>query len=673
MTGISRDLRAALPAMRTSDDDADRLAYSRDLWPRHHLAVRAGRPAPGLPGAIAWPESTDDVARLVRWARDRGASLVPFGAGSGVCAGVLPRGDAIVVDLKRMGRIRRIDPRAPCVEVEAGHMGLPLERSLARGGFTLGHFPSSILCSTVGGWIAARSAGQCSSRYGKIEDMVVALECVTGAGEVVELRRRTSAPDLVPLVVGSEGTLAVVTAATLRLHPAPAARAFGAWSFADTRRAWEAMRAMLQDGLRPAVARVYDPLDARLARHARPARAATDPPRRSGLHAPGLGGAALRVLLRRPGALSALIRSRVAERALGGAMLLVVFEGEDDAAAQRDLLRARGTAERATGTWLGDGPARAWLERRYAVSYRQAPLFADGLFVDTMEVAAPWSRVGEVYEAVRRALGGDALVTAHFSHAYPDGCCIYFSFAGSADAALAADRGWDAACEATYDRAWRLALSAATGAGGVLAHHHGVGRSKAPRLQAELGQGIEVVRALMRAFDPARILNPGNLVPDTPTAPERPAAAPARAPVEIDRVSLLASVDGATELGALERVLGEAGLTLRAGDAGGAASVGDWLAAGAPGARDRWLDPADQIVAGLEATLSGGRRLRLRPAPRRSVGPDLTALLLGARGRYGRIDRAWLRVHRVEGARPTSAPFEHARDPAPNAGEAAIL
>jgi alkyldihydroxyacetonephosphate synthase len=109
-------------------------------------------------------------------------------------------------------------------------------------------------------------------------------------------------------------------------------------------------------------------------------------------------------------------------------------------------------------------------------------------------------------------------VMAHLSHAYPDGCCIYFSFAGSAarrgrGIGRGKSGGWDAACEETYDRTWRAAQEAAIAAGGTLAHHHGVGRSKAPRLGAELGAGVDVVRALQRAFDPHGILNPGNLTP----------------------------------------------------------------------------------------------------------------------------------------------------------------
>jgi alkyldihydroxyacetonephosphate synthase len=667
---ILEDLSRALPGLRTSADEADRVAYARDLWPRHHLAVRGGRPAEHRPAAIAWPESTEQVAAIVRWAKSAGVPLVPFGAGSGVCAGVLPRGDVLVVDLKRMGRIRALDRDAPLADVEAGHMGVPLETALNRAGFTLGHFPSSILCSTAGGWVAARSAGQCSGAYGKIEDMVAALECVTGAGEVVRLRRRATGPDLVPLVVGSEGTLAVVTSATLRLHPAPSSRGFGAWSFPTTEHGWDAMRAMFQGGLRPAVARLYDPFDAMLARQGGVKPEERDDGARG---SPGLGGAALRAVLKRPAALNELLCSPFGARVLGGAMLLVVFEGTGEAP-ERGVEEARRVAEGMRGVWEGEGPARRWLQHRYSVSYRQAPIFAQGAFVDTMEVAAPWSRLGALYRGVRRALGERVFVMAHFSHGYPDGCCIYFSFAGTADPATVRSAGWEQACAATYDTAWRAALAAAVEAGGTLAHHHGVGRSKAPRLGAELGAGVDVVRALMRAFDPAGILNPGNLVPDGRR--DSAGAAPARAAeggVEIDRESQLVAAPGPTPLAALEQLLGDAGHTLDVADAPAGITVAEWLARGAPGARDRWLDPVDQLVAGLEATLAGGRALSIRPAPRRAVGPDLTALLVGAGGRFGRIDRAWLRVHRRGAVRPEAPPFALDRDPPVSDGERALL
>jgi alkyldihydroxyacetonephosphate synthase len=392
-------------------------------------------------------------------------------------------------------------------------MGVPLEEELDRRGFTLGHFPSSILCSTVGGWVAARSAGQASGYYGKIEDMVLALECVTGTGDVVTLRHRTNGPSLVPLVIGSEGTMGIVTSATLRLHPRPTARAFASFSLPSTERGWEAMRAMFQAGLRPAISRLYDPFDAMLAR-----QGAVKKPRAEGgskARAPGMGQAALRRVLRRPTAMNELIEL-AGTRVLGGALLVTIFEGTGDGPS-REQERARAIVEREGGEYEGEGAARRWLQHRYSVSYRQAPVFAAGAFVDTMEVAAPWSKLGALYDGVRKAMGSHVFVMAHFSHAYPDGCCIYFSFAGSA--AHGQKRGgWDAACEETYDRTWRAAQEAAIASGGTLAHHHGVGRSKAPRMGAELGAGVEVVRALQRAFDPHRILNPGNLVP--PTDPE---------------------------------------------------------------------------------------------------------------------------------------------------------
>jgi alkyldihydroxyacetonephosphate synthase len=679
MTPMVRDLVESCPGLRVSEDEADRVFYARDLWPRHHLAVRAGRPAEHRPGAIAWPRSTDDVVRLVQWARGRGVALVPFGGGSGVCAGVLPRDGMVVVDLKRLARFRSLDMRAPLAEVEAGHMGAPLEQTLARAGFTLGHFPSSILCSTVGGWLAARSAGQCSGAYGKIEDMVVALECVTGQGELVTLSRRTNALDLVPLVVGSEGTLAIVTSATLRLHPAPNARSFGAWSFPTTQHGCHAMRTLFQAGLRPAVARLYDPLDTLLAKlGGRGGSVQTNRPSK-----PGLGATALRALLQHTRSLNRLLASGVFARSAGGAMLILVFEAADRAKAEQDLREARRMTAAASGTWLGEKPARAWLEHRYSVSYRQAPLFASGIFVDTMEVAARWSNVGAVYDEVRRALSPSALAMAHFSHAYPDGCCIYFTFLGSADRDAQKRLGWDPACEATYDRAWKDALDAAIEAGGTLAHHHGVGRSKAPRLRAELGDGVDVVRAVMRAFDPDGILNPGNLVPPASTeistsAKVSTAARQARSSAEptetiqIDHESLLARIDGRMDLAAAERALRQHNLTLDIRPSFPAVSVAQWLAAGATGARDHWLDPVDQLVAGLDARFNDGRALHLRPAPRRAVGPDLSALFVGAQGRFGTIERAWLRVHRRGIARPTAAPFEYERDPTPTPAERAL-
>jgi alkyldihydroxyacetonephosphate synthase len=273
---------------------------------------------------------------------------------------------------------------------------------------------------------------------------------------------------------------------------------------------------------------------------------------------------------------------------------------------------------------------------------------------------------------VRHALGKHVFVMAHFSHAYPDGCCIYFSFAGSAH-----DTGtdWEARSCATYDRAWKDALAAAVDAGGTLSHHHGVGRSKAPRLRAELGVGVDVVRAMQRVFDPKGILNPGNLLPSTSrtTATTTTAVIPTSASVHIDRTSLLVSADAKVRLTELEVELGKADLTLGVENAPDAMTVGEWIARGAPAARDPWLDPVDHLIAGFEARLPSGAMLSVRPAPRRAVGPDLVALVFGMNERFATVTRAWIRIHPIGVPRPTAHPFTRERNPALSEGEVRLL
>jgi alkyldihydroxyacetonephosphate synthase len=656
---VAARIAEALPGVRVSSSGPDRLSYSRDLWPKRLIEVRAGRAAQHQPAAIAWPRGVDDVVTIVNFARREGIRLVPFGAGSGVCGGIQPDGETLVVDMKKIAD-HRVDRDAPLVDVGAGAMGITLEEELGRQGYTIGHFPSSILCSTVGGWIAARGAGQCSGLYGKIEDMVVSLECVLGTGDVVRLRRRSSAPDLVPLVLGSEGTLAVVTRAELRLHPRPQARAFAAFSFSTIARGWNALRELFQSGLRPAVSRLYDPIDSRMLaqgpvkKRQRTENAVARAPKQHRRRSPlaSVLGAALRI----PAAVNAAIELTEGNL-LGGCTLILMFEGSD-ATVHVDAERAAGICAREGGAWLGEGPARAWLEHRYGVSYRQSPVFRLGAFSDTMEVAAPWSRLERLYHDVRHALGEHVLVLAHLSHAYPDGCSIYFTFLG-------AGRNDDEALE-IYERAWRAALGAAIEAGGTLSHHHGVGRSKAPRLGEELGAGIELVRGLMKAWDPHAILNPGNLTSREPAAARRASVALDTAqPLLLDEQSWLVDVPASLTLAEAEASLRPRGFTFALeSDAPRSATIASWLAEGAPGARDPWSDPVDQLVAGLAVRLKSGEPLVIRPAPRRAVGPDLRALFLGARERLGAIERATLSVRRA-GASPARAlAFASERDPA---------
>ncbi len=492
---------------------ADRLAHGSDAWPLGGIRRQQGTPVLAWPDCVAWPESTRDVVNIVSVCHRHGIPITAWGAGSGVCGGAVADRGGVVVDLRRMQRIGPVDEVSRIVEVEAGVLGIELERTLQAQGWTVGHYPSSIACSSVGGWVAARGAGQCSSRYGKIEDMTLGVEAVVPPGEVVRTGEfgPIDAPDLTPLFVGSEGTLGIVTRVAFKLWPLPSAREGAGIVFRDLDSAVDAMRRVMQAGLRPAVMRLYDPLDTAL--------------NASLLHHDGdetghsrwQGRLAAAVRRRIEPVLDAAVRSGWAAllshpvavgRAgalLRRALLVVIVEGEEASDVRARLHQAVRECVDAGGTDLGAGPADAWLRHRYDVSFKQSPVFAAGGFVDTLEVAAPWSRLLTVYDAVRAALAPSVVVMAHFSHAYEEGCSIYFTFAGRGESPQHN--------EEIYQRAWRAGLEAALRAGAAPSHHHGIGRSKAEVLALAMGEGRALLDCTRQAFDPHGVMNPGNLLP----------------------------------------------------------------------------------------------------------------------------------------------------------------
>ncbi len=485
---------------RISTVDADRLAYARDMWPLALLWIRQGR-TPPPPDAVVWPSSEDDVIALTKAAREAKVALIPFGAGSGVCGGTWAVNGGVTVDVKRLDRIGAVDEVNRTVDVGAGVMGETLERKLNKRGWTVGHFPSSIYMSTVGGWIAARGAGQMSSRYGKIEDMTLSLRAVLGTGELVATRERPfEGPDLAPLLIGSEGTFCTFTGARLRVYPLPTGRAFHGFDFPSVEKGLEAIRLIFREGLRPAVTRLYDPFDtAFVGKGGHSEKPRTPPSDRSELDR-SVVPAFLRELTRHTLGHPRLMNQL--QRVFTKSRLVLLFEGdaartEAEDRAATDICRKIGAED------LGDEPGRTWLKKRYDVSYRMSRLIDSGTFADTMEVSAPWEKVHDVYARVHEAASQYAFVLCHFSHAYADGCSLYFSFVGSGQT--------EQDMEQRYERLWNAALGAALSAGANVSHHHGVGLLKARALQDSLGEGRHAMAALKRVFDPDGIMNPGKL------------------------------------------------------------------------------------------------------------------------------------------------------------------
>ena len=455
-------------------------------------------------------------------------------------------------------------------------------------------------------------------------------------------------------MTGSEGTLGFITGVSLRLHPAPRVRKFLSFSCSSIESGFDVLRTMMQAGLRPEVARLYDPIDSVVLGQSSDAKKA--PKKRSSRSGQWFGVVA-RQALAHPRWLQRAIEA-LEGNLLGGATLLLIFEGEQEAADQ-DAARAAALCARAGARSLGEGPARRWLAHRYGVSFRQSSSFRLDAFTDTMEVAAPWSKLEAVYHGVRRELSEHALVMAHLSHAYPDGCGLYFTFA-----ALGSRAG---NATARYDAAWRAGLGAALAAGANLSHHHGVGRSKAARLAAELGGGTELLRRVRRAWDPAGMFNPGALEAPFEVLPTLPRDA--RPAFVLDETSRLAEVDARLSLGAVEALLARAGLSLGL-DSGvdWSASIAAWVARGFPGAVDAFADPVAARVTGFEAR-AGGVQAHVRAAPRRATGPDLLALFAGAQGAIGTVERATLAVAPRGASAPRSQPFHWDRDPAPSDAE----
>jgi alkyldihydroxyacetonephosphate synthase len=528
---LRRDLAEIVGHERVLTSFPDRVAYNADCWPRGIILTRGRELGRHLPGAVVQPKNEHEVMAIVQWARRTSTPIVPFGAGSGVCGGTLADGDGVVVDLKRLNRIVETRASDMHARIQSGAIGQILETELNRRKLTLGHYPSSIYCSSFGGWIAGRGAGQYSSRYGKIEDMVSSLRVVLGTGEVVETCPDPLAtkprylvpdagPDLTQLMIGSEGTLGLITEGTVRIDRLPDRRIYRGFQFHDVNTALEAIREMMQLGIRPAVVRLYDAFDSLLARRG---SGKSDQPTslRARALTSKLSSMAMDIL---PAGVFSEVKGRmndvtrgILKRVLGQPMtlnavidilpgdclLIVGFEGHNDLV-EAEAFCGYEVLER-YGVDLGSEPGEHWYAHRMDVSYKQSPMYDAGAFVDTMEVSTTWSNLPRLYDSVRRALAPHVLVMAHFSHVYSEGSSIYFTFAGFGDGLEDTLR--------RYKATWQTGLDTVARAGGSVAHHHGVGLSKSPWTHHDHPGGRGLFDALKETFDPDGIMNPGKVYP----------------------------------------------------------------------------------------------------------------------------------------------------------------
>lgn len=447
-------------------DDETLQARSHDYWVIANLRAWRGDALP-KPGCVVRPNTIDDVKNAVRFASQNKIALMPFGLGSGVCAGVSPNNDVILLDMSALSRTRFIDETNLLASFDAGKNGLEAEEAVAEKCLTMGHWPQSIGLSSVGGWVSTRASGQFSTAYGNIEDIIYDIEAVMPDGELVTLGkapRAAAGPDLRHILMGAEGTMGVITGVTLALRRAAEKRAFSAYYAPTMQAGFDMQRQLVQAEWRPPVMRQYD--------HPEVDRLFKD-------HVRGTD-----------------------------ALLLMVHEGPASRVAA-ELEATSQIASKANLVAADNAVCEQWLAGRNHVPNWQ-DLFEQTIIADTVEVSAKWTDIGAVYDATIASLKevpGVVNASAHSSHVYQTGINLYFTFAG-----LNED---PKEMEKIYFECWDRVMKATAKYGGGIAHHHGAGRLRKPYLPHDLGaNGVSLLRSIKSAVDPHNIMNPGNLIPD---------------------------------------------------------------------------------------------------------------------------------------------------------------
>jgi alkyldihydroxyacetonephosphate synthase len=378
----------------------------------------------------------------------------------------------IALDLRRMDALTSIDTESRTATLQAGMRSTRAEQLLGEHGFTLGHFPQSYEGASIGGYAATRAAGQASAGYGRFDEMVVGLVLATPRGTITlgTAQKSAAGPDLRELVMGSEGTLGVITEVTVRVHTAPEVRVYDGWRFDSFEQGAAALRTLVQDGPVPTVVRLSDETET--------AVNLADP-----FGSTGNGS--------------------------GGCLAIAGYEGAPEEVASRRAT-ASAVLAAAGGMALGTTPGEAWRAGRFLAPYLRDSLLDKGVFVETLETATFWSNLAHLRAEVTTALtailtevGTPPVVLCHISHVYETGASLYFT--------VLCAQGDDPI--AHWHRAKLAASDAIRAAGATITHHHGVGTDHCATYAQEIGPlAVEVLRAVKNTLDPVGILNPGVLI-----------------------------------------------------------------------------------------------------------------------------------------------------------------
>jgi alkyldihydroxyacetonephosphate synthase len=457
--------------------------------------IRAWRGAqPGLPDVVVCATSESQIIQLFAESRNWNFVVIPHGGATSVVGGVnSPAKDgrvAVCVDFAFMNRVLSLDESSFLAEVQPGCLGPEIERTVNSVGLTLGHFPQSFEFSSVGGWVATRGAGYQSTRYGKIEEMVESVRLITPQGPIETPRVPASAagPDLQQILVGSEGTIGLITGVTLRLRKAPATKSYVGVVFRNFDDGVEAVHTMIQNEIIPNVIRLSNPNETELS---------IIVTRRN--NAPLVEKIGMQILKR---------RGYFGEN---GALMILGFEGPPERV-RFDRKLALASCKSFGGLSLGARPGGTWYKERFELPYLREELMKMGVLVDTLETATTWNRLSALHSRIMKAfneafeqLHVSGIAMAHISHVYRTGASLYFTFMAQE-------------IMGREEEEWHLIKEKVTNvivaAGASLSHHHGIGVEHVKWMERYWGPvGISLLRAIKRELDPKGIMNPGKLIP----------------------------------------------------------------------------------------------------------------------------------------------------------------
>jgi alkyldihydroxyacetonephosphate synthase len=471
-----------------STDPEERLRHARGQSFPDWLALRSGR-IPAFPDGVAYPISDVDVRALIDLARLTDTKLIPYGGGTSVVGHINPLpGDAAVlaIDLSRLNRLRNLDESSQLATFDCGVTGPDLEAQLRARGYTLGHFPQSFELSTLGGWVATRSSGQQSLRYGRIEKLFAGgkLESPSGTLILPSFPASAAGLDLREIVLGSEGRLGVITEATVRITPLPQREDFHAVFFLD----WDSGLAAVQE-----IVQARLPLS--MMRYSTTKETETT------------------LALAGHERLIATLERLLSVRGIGDqkCMFLVGFTGSDAIVklARKETLNITG---RYGGVHVGRTFGSQWHKGRFKTAYLRNTLWEQGYGVDTLETAIDWNHVSPMITAIEQAINNALAafnershIFTHLSHLYPHGSSIYTTYLFLADDPAETLSRWQAMKTA--------ASKAIVAQGGTISHQHGIGVDHLPYLEAEKGKlGLAAIDSLCKCFDPDGMMNPGKLI-----------------------------------------------------------------------------------------------------------------------------------------------------------------